>query len=197
VRDEAVAELLNLVSLPNLQELALINYDDMDIWTLRNALEELPLDDLLLQLHALSLDLNLWLQATFLHPAAVKTLVRIRSDELDNLSTPTIPFVHIRVTECPWKGTPTASLERLASLIESDLSLPVELIYLDHAFHPLSDLPAAVQEAFHNLSQVCQERNIELVVEDGLYDDSEDPEILPSFSERQRERRSTDITVQG
>jgi len=158
------------------------------------------LDQLLPQLQALSFEKDVWThpEATFLHSSASKTIITLRSDELDTISSSAIPFVNVRISGLrangSLEGTPAESLERLTTFLQSDLSPPLESIDLDHSFRPISSLPAAGYEALQDLSQVCQRRKIELVVEDGLYYEWEDPCVLPEFSRRQRERRRKEIS---
>ncbi|GAA5946500.1 hypothetical protein JCM3765_000269 [Sporobolomyces pararoseus] len=160
------------------------------------------LEQLIPQLETLTLSAPLWLdpRATFLHPAASRTLVDFKSTDAQHLDVSTARPTHVRLWDSPSLYLNyyrmQAQLDQWSSLIKENLSPSLKSIYLDSATQRNASFSTACQISLEALVRACREHKIDVVFERSPWYRSLDPCISSEFVQRQKEQRRIESSSQ-
>ncbi|GAA5983866.1 hypothetical protein JCM5350_007580 [Sporobolomyces pararoseus] len=194
VYTETMSILLNVRTVPNLRQFALV--DNVASSDLLQTLKSRAFRRLLTQLDCLYIDVNVWESpdAEFLHPFASQTLIDCAAYELDEIMNGNNTIIHLRVYNSFSDKKALSShledvcsdLEDYASFLEQNPTIPLQTIYLDTTLrHHVFATPT-----LDDLARICRERSIELVFEPQYEECTADCYTSAEFWRRQRRRRS-------
>ena len=162
----AVTSMLDPALLPSLQQLALVEVDlEHEIETLSQS----QIHELIKQLEAISLDLNLVLYApAYLISAFDRSLLDCHIEDLNEYTyEDLVAVLHLRLAgfHSLSKDDHCSRLSVLAKIIEHETELLLRSIYLDITLAPSSTLSQEVCSRMSELVMSCEEKGVEVIYE--------------------------------